>query len=158
LLDFAAKHYPEVVLETMFVDNATMQMTLNPRQFDVILTGNLFGDIISDESSVISGSLGMLPSASLGDKVGLYEPIHGSFPEGAAKNIANPMATILSAAMLLETSFELTAESQAIRDAVSRAMEEGYVTSDIHKDKHYGTTEVGDKIAEFVKAQRAVGV
>ena len=99
-----AKDYPDVELDFLFVDNAAMQMILAPTQFDVILTENMFGDIISDEGSVIGGSIGLLPSASVGAKVGLYEPIHGSFPQGAGKNIANPMATILSAAMLLETS------------------------------------------------------
>ncbi|RMG16977.1 MAG: 3-isopropylmalate dehydrogenase [Bacteroidetes bacterium] len=152
----AAEHYPDVELDTMFVDNAAMQMILNPRQFDVILTGNLFGDIISDESSVIAGSLGMLPSASLGDKVSLFEPIHGSFPQGAGKNIANPMATILSAAMMLETAFGMTSESQAVRQAVAQAMEAGYVTIDINPKQHYGTSEVGDKVAEYVRAHKSV--
>lgn len=154
---FAAENYPEVEFDTLFVDNAAMQMILNPRQFDVILTGNLFGDIISDESSVIAGSLGLLPSASLGDKVGLFEPIHGSFPQGAGKNIANPMATILSAAMLLETAFGLVEESKVVESAVARAMEEGFVTQDINSEKYYGTIEVGDKIAAFIGMKNAVG-
>jgi 3-isopropylmalate dehydrogenase len=115
----------------------------------VILTENLFGDIISDEASVITGSLGMLPSASLGNKVSLYEPIHGSYPQAAGKNIANPMATILSAAMLLEYSFGMIEESKDIVQAVEKAMNEGFVTEDINNGK-YSTTEVGDKIVAFI--------
>ena len=120
-------------------------------QFDVILTENLFGDIISDEASVIAGSLGVLPSASIGDRIALYEPIHGSNPQAAGKNIANPMATILSAAMLLEYSFNLQEESKAIADAVDKAMKEGFVTEDINNGK-YSTSQVGDKIIEFILA------
>ena len=124
-------------------------MITKPTKFDVILTENLFGDIISDEASVITGSLGMLPSASLGNKVSLYEPIHGSYPQAAGKNIVNPMATILSAALLLEYSFGLLEESKTIVNAVERAMNEGIVTEDINNGK-YSTSAVGDKIVEYI--------
>ncbi|BDD02732.1 3-isopropylmalate dehydrogenase [Aureibacter tunicatorum] len=143
--------YPEIEIEYIFVDNAAMQMIQNPAQFDVCLTGNMFGDIITDEASVITGSLGLLPSASVGNKIGLYEPIHGSFPQGAGKNIANPVATILSAAMLLETSFGMAEEAKSIRDAVEQTLNESIVTPDIKAEKHYTTEEVGDAIAEIIK-------
>lgn len=151
---FHAENYPEVELDFLFVDNAAMQMILNPKQFDVILTENLFGDIISDESSVIAGSLGLLASASVGGKIGLYEPIHGSYPQAAGKNIANPMAAILSAAMLLETSFGLVDEAKAITEAIDKCMEDGFVTIDIDPDNYIGTEEVGDKVAELVSAKQ----
>ncbi len=144
------EYFPEVELDFLFVDNAAMQMVLNPKQFDVILTENLFGDIISDVSSVIAGSLGLLASASIGGQVGLYEPIHGSYPQAAGKNIANPMAAILSAAMLLETSFGLTEEARAIESAIDECMESGHVTADINPDSTIGTKEVGDKVAELI--------
>ena len=145
-----ASSYPDVELDFLFVDNAAMQMILAPTQFDVILTENMFGDIISDEGSVIGGSIGLLPSASVGAKVGLYEPIHGSFPQGAGKNIANPMATILSAAMLLETSLNLVEEANAIRAAVSKAIDENVATEDLNKQNPVGTDAVGDFIAAAV--------
>jgi 3-isopropylmalate dehydrogenase len=145
-----AVNYPEVELDFLFVDNAAMQMILSPTQFDVILTENMFGDIISDEGSVIGGSIGLLPSASIGSKVGLYEPIHGSFPQGAGKNIANPMATILSAAMLLETSFNLVEEANAIRDAVAKAIDQKVATEDLNKVTPVGTDAVGDFIANAI--------
>lgn len=144
-----AKQFPDVELECNYIDSAAMEVITKPAKFDVILTENLFGDIISDEASVIAGSLGILPSASIGNSVGLFEPIHGSYPQAAGKNIANPMATILSAAMLLEYSFGLLAESKAIVDAVDKAMRENFVTQDINNG-NYSTTEVGDKIAEFI--------
>lgn len=147
---FHKENYPEVELDFLFVDNAAMQMVLCPTQFDVILTENLFGDIISDVSSVIAGSLGLLASASIGGNVGLYEPIHGSYPQAAGKNIANPMAAILSAAMLLETSFGLTKEAKAIEDAIAKCMEDGFVTVDIDPVNNIGTTAVGDKVVEFI--------
>lgn len=125
-----APQYPDVTVEFMFVDNAAMQIIQRPTHFDVIVTENLFGDILTDESSVISGSLGMLPSASVGAKVALFEPIHGSYPQAAGKNIANPMATILSAAMMLE-HVGLEKEGKAIRDAVNKAIEAGVVTEDL---------------------------
>ena len=143
--------YPEVEYTDMYVDNCAMQLVRNPGQFDVIVTGNLFGDILTDESSVISGSLGMLPSASVGAKVALFEPIHGSYPQAAGKNIANPMATILSAAMMLE-HVGLEKEGKAIRDAVNKAIEAGVVTEDLVSaaGKAASTTEVGDFIAAAV--------
>jgi 3-isopropylmalate dehydrogenase len=149
---FHKENYPEVELDFLFVDNAAMQMVLNPRQFDVILTENLFGDIISDVSSVIAGSLGLLASASIGGNVGLYEPIHGSYPQAAGKNIANPMAAILSAAMLLETSFGLIEEARAIENAIAKCMETDVVTVDINSDKPFSTTQVGDKVVEYILA------
>lgn len=151
-----APSYPEVQVDYMFVDNAAMKIIQNPRHFDVVLTENLFGDVLTDEASVITGSLGMLPSASVGSKTGLYEPIHGSYPEAAGKNIANPMAAILSAAMLLETSFGLTKESAAIRKAVLNALEKGVVTSDIRKDSTETTTSVGDFISAYIVANKSV--
>ncbi|MEX2336081.1 MAG: 3-isopropylmalate dehydrogenase [Fulvivirga sp.] len=146
-----AQDYPDVTLDFMFVDNAAMKIIQNPRDFDVVLTENMFGDIITDEASVIAGSLGMLPSASVGLKRSLYEPIHGSYPQGAGKNIANPFGAILSAAMLLEYSFGLMDESQAIKDAVLKAMDEGFVTEDINKDAAKGTTEVGDCVRDYLQ-------
>lgn len=151
-----AQEYPDVALDFMFVDNAAMKIIQNPRDFDVVLTENMFGDIITDEASVISGSLGMLPSASIGLKQSLYEPIHGSYPQAAGKNIANPFGAILSAAMLLEYSFGLIDESKAIKEAVSQAMNEGFVTEDINKQQAKGTKEVGDKVAEYIKQLTAV--
>ena len=128
-----------------------MEIITKPTKFDVILTENLFGDIISDEASVIAGSLGILPSASIGDKNALYEPIHGSYPQAAGKNIANPMATILSAAMLLENSFGMLQESKAIVDAVEKAINNNFVTEDINDGK-FSRSLVGDKIVEFILA------
>ena len=145
-----AVKYPEVELDFLFVDNAAMQMILAPTQFDVILTEKMFGDIISDEGSVIGGSIGLLPSASTGDKVGLYEPIHGSYPQGAGLNIANPMATILSAAMLLESSLDLVKEANVIRDAVANAIENNVATEDLNKKNPVGTDAVGDYIAQYI--------
>ena len=146
-----ACEYPDVTVDFMFVDNAAMQIIRRPTDFDVIVTENLFGDILTDESSVISGSLGMLPSASVGAKVALFEPIHGSYPQAAGKNIANPMATILSAAMMLE-HVGLEKEGKAIRDAVNKAIEAGVVTEDLVSaaGKAASTTEVGDFIAAAV--------
>jgi 3-isopropylmalate dehydrogenase len=144
-----AKQFPEIEVEYNYIDSAAMEVITKPIKFDVILTENMFGDIISDEASVIAGSLGILPSASLGDSIALYEPIHGSYPQAAGKNIANPMATILSAAMLLEYSFEMKEESQAIVNAVDKTMKENFVTQDINSGR-YTTTEVGDKIAAFI--------
>lgn len=151
-----AAEYPDVELDFMFVDNAAMKIIQNPRDFDVVLTENMFGDIITDEASVISGSLGMLPSASIGLNRSLYEPIHGSYPQAAGKNIANPFGAILSAAMLLEYSFGMIEESKAINDAVMQAMNEGFVTEDINKQQAKGTEEVGDKVAEYIKQLTAV--
>lgn len=147
-----APGYPDIELEYMFVDNAAMQIIQWPKHFDVIVTENLFGDILSDESSVISGSLGVLPSASVGLETSLFEPIHGSYPQAAGKNIANPIATILSAAMLFETAFNLVEEAKIIREAVEKSIELGVVCEDIaKKGKAYSTSEVGDWICEFIR-------
>ena len=154
VVEDVAKAYPEVTLEHMLVDNCAMQLVNNPSQFDVILTENMFGDILSDEASMITGSIGMLSSASLNDtKFGLYEPSHGSAPDIAGKGIANPLATILSAAMMLRYSLDLDREADAIEGAVKRALGEGYRTVDIADkgEKTSGTTEIGDIIAGFVR-------
>jgi len=146
-----APQYPEVTTDYMFVDNAAMQIIRQPAYFDVIVTENMFGDILTDEASVISGSLGMLSSASVGAEVALFEPIHGSYPQAAGKNIANPMATILSAAMLLE-HLGLDAEGRAVRRAVDRALAEGVVTEDLAApgEKARSTSEVGDYVASQI--------
>ncbi|MBL7473780.1 3-isopropylmalate dehydrogenase [Robertkochia sediminum] len=141
--------YPEVELDFLFVDNAAMQMILNPSQFDVILTENMFGDIISDEGSVIGGSIGLLASASVGDKHGLFEPVHGSFPQGKGQNIANPVASILSAVMLLEY-LGLNEEAHALDCAVTIAIEREIVTEDLKPGSRFGTKEVGDHIASLL--------
>jgi len=145
-----AEEYPEVECTDMLVDNAAMQLVRNPAQFDVIVTTNMFGDILSDEASQITGSIGMLPSASLGTTSrGLYEPIHGSAPDIAGKNIANPIATILSAAMMLRYSFSLMKEADAITDAVDKVLCDGYRTADIaHGKDPLSTVEMTDKIIE----------
>ena len=148
-----AADYPEVTYTDMLVDNCAMQLVMNPAQFDVILTENMFGDILSDEASMITGSIGMLSSASLGKtKLGLYEPSHGSAPDIAGKNIANPIATILSAAMMLRYSFDLDEAADAIENAVKKVLAEGYRTIDIMSEgmKLTSTTEMGDLIAERI--------
>ncbi|MDR2133143.1 MAG: 3-isopropylmalate dehydrogenase [Clostridiales Family XIII bacterium] len=149
-----AADYPDVELSHLYVDNAAMQLIKNPRQFDVIVTSNMFGDILSDEASMITGSLGMLPSASLSASgVGMYEPSHGSVPKMAGLDRANPMATVLSAAMLLRHSLKLDAEANAVEDAVKAVLAEGYRTPDLHTEgkTKVGTSEVGDLIAARVK-------
>ena len=149
-----AKDYPEVELEHMLVDNCAMQLVRDPKQFDVILTENMFGDILSDEAAMISGSLGMLASASLNDtKFGMYEPSHGSAPDIAGQDKANPIATILSASMLLRFSFDMDKEADAIDNAVKKVLEAGYRTGDIMSDgcKLVGTREMGDLIAERIQ-------
>jgi 3-isopropylmalate dehydrogenase len=148
-----AKNYPDVDLSHMYVDNAAMQLVLNPSQFDVIVTSNLFGDILSDEASIITGSIGMLPSASIGGEgPGLYEPIHGSAPDIAGQDKANPLATILSVAMMFRYSFSLDDEARAIEDAVSEALRQGYRTSDIYTqgDKLLSCSEMGDLIVSLI--------
>ncbi|MBQ2106126.1 MAG: 3-isopropylmalate dehydrogenase [Lachnospiraceae bacterium] len=148
-----ARDYPEVTLENMLVDNCAMQLVMNPGQFDVILTENMFGDILSDEASMITGSIGMLSSASLNEgKFGLYEPSHGSAPDIAGKGIANPIATILSAAMMLRFSFDLDREADAIEDAVRKVLADGYRTIDIMADgmTQVGTVEMGKLICERI--------
>src|SRR6476620_11109948 len=137
-----AKQYANVAVDYMFVDNAAMQIILNPKQFDVILTENMFGDIISDEASVLSGSLGLLPSASVGTGTVLFEPIHGSYPQAAGKDIANPLGSILSAAMMLEY-FGLVKEATLVRDAVKWTLENGFVTKDIDPINSYFTSTIG---------------
>ncbi len=147
-----APDYPDIELEYMFVDNVAMRIIQWPKHFDVIVTENLFGDILSDESSVISGSLGVLPSASVGVETSLFEPIHGSYPQAAGKNIANPIATILSAAMMFESAFNLLEEAKLIREAVEKSIALGIVCEDISGDKKaYSTSEVGDWICDFIK-------
>jgi len=148
-----ANDYPDVTLEHMYVDNAAMKLVRNPRQFDVIVTSNMFGDILSDEASMITGSIGMLPSASLGEgSFGLYEPIHGSAPDIAGKDKANPLATILSAAMMLRYTMHLEEEAMAVENAVNRVLEEGYRTADIMSTgkKNVGTREMGRLVAERI--------
>ncbi len=145
-----AKFYPDVTTEFLFVDNAAMQLILNPRQFDVILTENMFGDILTDEASVIAGSLGLLPSASVGSKYALYEPIHGSYPQAAGKNIANPIGSILSAAMMLEHSFNLQVEAAYIYKAVDEIINTGFLTQDLNAAEPKTTQEVGNKVANLV--------
>ena len=141
--------YPDVKVDYMFVDNAAMQIIMNPGQFDVVLTENMFGDIISDEASMLSGSLGLLPSASIGEVTGLFEPIHGSYPQAAGKDIANPIGSILSAAMMLD-HFEMYEEAQRIKDAVKWTLENGFVTKDINPESFYFTSTIGDLISDFV--------
>ncbi|GAB3812543.1 3-isopropylmalate dehydrogenase [Pontibacter rugosus] len=142
--------YADVAVDYLFVDNAAMQLILNPRQFDVVLTENMFGDILSDEASVIAGSLGMLPSASVGERVALFEPIHGSYPQAKGKNIANPIAAILSAAMMLE-HFELYQEAELMKQAVQEALDKKILTPDLAASGvAYGTEQVGTFIAYCV--------
>lgn len=145
-----APNYPDITTEYMFVDNAAMQIIQWPKNFDVMVTENMFGDILTDEASVITGSLGLLPSASVGIHTSVFEPIHGSYPQAAGKNIANPIATILSAAMMFEYAFNLKEESEIIRKAVAASMESGVVTVDIAEGKSYSTSEVGDWIANWI--------
>lgn len=142
------KDYIDVALSHIYVDNCAMQLVRNPRQFDVLLCNNIFGDILSDEAAMLTGSIGMLPSASIGAKVGLFEPIHGSAPDIAGKNIANPIATIASAAMMLSYAFRLDREAEAIEQAIVKTLELGFRTKDIHAEgmRMVGTTEMGDAI------------
>ena len=154
VVEETAKDYPEVVLEHMLVDNCAMQLVKDPSQFDVILTENMFGDILSDEASMVTGSIGMLASASLNEtKFGLYEPSGGSAPDIAGKGIANPIATILSAAMMLRYSFDLDREAEAVEKAVVRVLKEGYRTIDIMSEGkiQIGTREMGDRICSFIE-------
>jgi 3-isopropylmalate dehydrogenase len=146
-----APSYPDITTEYMFVDNAAMQIIQWPKNFDVMVTENMFGDILTDEASVITGSLGLLPSASIGIHTSVFEPIHGSYPQAAGKDIANPVATILSAAMMFEYAFNLAAEGKIIRDAVNASLDSGYVTVDIATGTSYKTSEVGDWIARWIE-------
>lgn len=150
-----AKQYPDVETEHMFIDNAAMQLIKNPKKFDVVLTANLFGDILTDEASQIAGSMGMLASASVGDGVGFYEPIHGSAHDIAGKNLANPLASILSAALMLEISFGLPEEAKALVNAVDQALKDGYRTGDIadqntEASKVLGTQEMGQLVLKYL--------
>ncbi len=150
-----AEQYPEVDYDYMLVDNTAMQLVKDPSQFDVVVTENMFGDILSDEASMITGSIGMIPSSSLGETtVGMYEPIHGSAPDIAGQNIANPIGTILSAAMMLKYSFDMDAESDAVEAAVDRVLNEGIRTADIYSDGMTKVTcsEMGERVAAAVKA------
>jgi 3-isopropylmalate dehydrogenase len=142
------RSYPDVELGHIYVDNAAMQLVRNPRQFDVLLCNNMFGDILSDEAAMLTGSIGMLPSASIGAKVGLFEPIHGSAPDIAGKNIANPIATIASAAMMLSYAFQLDKEAVAVEQAIVKTLDLGYRTRDIQSPgaRIVGTSEMGDAI------------
>ena len=152
-MEEVALQYPEVTLEHMLVDNCAMQLVHNPGQFDVILTENMFGDILSDEASMVTGSIGMLSSASLNEtKFGLYEPSHGSAPDIAGKGIANPLATILSAAMMLRFSLDLDKEADAVEAAVAQVLKDGYRTVDIMADGmiEVGTARMGELIAEQI--------
>ena len=152
VVEEVAKDYPDVTLEHMLVDNCAMQLVKDPSQFDVILTENMFGDILSDEASMVTGSIGMLASASLNDsKFGLYEPSHGSAPDIAGQDVANPIATILSASMMLRYSFDLDKEADAIENAVKQVLKEGYRTGDIMSE---GCTQVGCKQMGDLLAQR----
>ena len=146
------KEFPNIETEYMFVDNAAMQIIQWPKRFDVIVTENMFGDILTDEASVITGSLGMLPSASIGIHTSVFEPIHGSYPQAAGKNIANPVATILSAALMFEYAFGLMEEGKLIRQAVNVSIEQGIITEDIvSSGKAYKTSEVGEWIVDFIQ-------
>jgi 3-isopropylmalate dehydrogenase len=147
-----APQYPDIETEFMFVDNAAMRIIQWPKSFDVLVTENLFGDILTDEASVITGSLGMLPSASVGIHTSVFEPIHGSYPQAAGKNIANPLATILSTALMFEYAFGMMEEGAIIRKAVTASMDANVVTEDIANDgKAYSTSEVGQWIATWIE-------
>ena len=145
-----AGDYPGVKVDYMFVDNAAMQLIINPAQFDVMLTENMFGDILSDEASVLTGSLGLLPSSSIGVKNALFEPIHGSYPQAAGLDIANPLGTILSAAMMMD-HFDLKVEADKIREAVNWTLSNGFVTKDIDPVNAYNTSSVGELIVEYIQ-------
>jgi 3-isopropylmalate dehydrogenase len=151
-----SQQYPDVVTEFMFVDNAAMQIVINPQQFDVVLTENMFGDILSDEASVLSGSLGLLPSSSIGGETGLFEPIHGSYPQAAGKDIANPVGSILSAAMMLDY-FGMHDEAGAVRAAVDWTLRHGFVTKDIDPANFYFTSTIGELVCDHI-ARKLPGV
>jgi 3-isopropylmalate dehydrogenase len=151
-----AKEYPEVTLSHMYVDNAAMQLIRDPKQFDVILTGNIFGDILSDEASMLSGSIGLLPSASIGEKFGLYEPIHGSAPDIAGQGIANPIATIASTAMMLRYALNEEVAAQRIEQAIKQTLKEGYRTQDLSSydaKEVCSTSEIGSIIANYAASK-----
>jgi len=141
--------YPKVQVDYLYVDNAAMQLILNPKQFDVILTENMFGDILSDEAAVLSGSLGLLPSASIGTSTALFEPIHGSYPQAAGKDIANPIGAVLSAAMMLDY-FLLKEEAEVVRAAVEWTLQNGFVTKDLNVENSYSTSTVGELLVDHI--------
>ena len=145
------REYDGITMDFMYVDNAAMQLIRQPSSFDVIVTENMFGDILSDEASVISGSMGMMPSASVGISTSVFEPIHGSYPQAAGKNIANPCGTILSAAMMLDLAFKLRREAEAITEAVEKAVEAGFVTVDLDPANPKSTSEVGIWISDYIR-------
>jgi 3-isopropylmalate dehydrogenase len=148
------KEFPELQTNYMFVDNAAMQLIQNPEQFDVMVTENMFGDILTDEASVISGSLGLLPSASIGKLTSVFEPIHGSYPQAKGKNIANPLGTILSAAMMFEYAFKLDKEAKLIREAVSSSLDNNFTTEDISDSNPKKTSEVGGWIINYIMEKK----
>jgi len=148
-----AKVYPDIQLEYLYVDNAAMQLILRPAQFDVILTENMFGDILTDEASVLPGSIGLLPSASVGEKAALFEPIHGSFPEATGKGIANPFGMIRSVAMMLEVKFKLVEEAAMIDEAINQALNSGIGTLDLFPENPVSTSEAGSWISNFILGQ-----
>ena len=157
IVEDMAKDYPEVEVKHLYVDNTAMQLVKDPNQFDVIVTSNIFGDILSDEASMVTGSIGMLPSASLGEgTLGMYEPIHGSAPDIAGQGIANPLATILSAAMMLRYSFGLEEEAKLIENSVLQVLEDGYRTGDLMSEgkKKVGTVEMGKLVCEKLQAEK----
>lgn len=145
-----AREFKELTMDFMFVDNAAMQLIQWPGRFDVIVTENMFGDILSDEASVLTGSLGLLPSASIGLSTSVFEPIHGSYPQAAGKNIANPIGTILSAAMMFDLAFNLKEESELISTAVEKSIDIDYVTEDLNRNNPKSTSQVGDWIADYI--------
>lgn len=147
-----ATEYKDVTVDYMFVDNAAMQILINPKQFDVVLTENMFGDIISDEASVLAGSLGLLPSASVGNKTALFEPIHGSYPQAAGKDIANPLGSVLSAAMMLD-HFGMKEEAAFIREAVEWTLENNFVTKDIDPVNFYFTSTIGELLCDYISGK-----
>ena len=152
-----ANEYADVSVDFLFVDNAAMQIILNPKQFDVILTENMFGDILSDEASVITGSLGLLPSASVGNGSALFEPIHGSYPQAAGKDIANPLGSILSAALMLD-HFQLHEEAHLVREAVEWTLSNGFVTKDIDSLNFYFTSTIGELVSDYINNKVPAGV
>ena len=152
-----ANEYADVSVDFLFVDNAAMQIILNPKQFDVILTENMFGDILSDEASVITGSLGLLPSASVGSGSALFEPIHGSYPQAAGKDIANPLGSILSAALMMD-HFQLHEEAHLVREAVEWTLSNGFVTKDIDSLNFYFTSTIGELISDYINNKVPAGV
>jgi 3-isopropylmalate dehydrogenase len=158
IVERVGTEHPDVRLDHMYVDRAAMEIVSNPKQFDVIVTGNLFGDILSDEASVLAGSLGLLPSASIGGKVGIYEPVHGSAPDIAGRGIANPIGAIDSMAMMLRYSFKLEQEANAVEKAIEKVMQQGQLTADlVGAGKARSTQEVGGHVADAVAKAAASG-